>query len=153
MLNLRSVVAIAIYLTEMTMFSDCEKDSKNPSKLSSFEEGVYVWTYTTTNKYRGFSWNGTPTIEFKKGKYTYKNLWDSKYYTSGSGNYSINAGKIIFDLKSYPIPMESIGVIEELLLIGEYDYALDGKKLTFSKTVFPITPEVEYCCEFELVKK
>jgi hypothetical protein len=49
--------------------------------------------------------------------------------------------------------MEDIGVIEELLLIGEYDYTLDGKKLTFSKTVFPQTPEEEYRCEFELVKK
>jgi hypothetical protein len=151
-LNMRNVIAIAICLASMTMFSSCEKDSKNPPEPSSVEEGVYVGTYTTTNLYRGFSWTGTPTIELKKGKYTYKNLWDSKYYTSGSGNYSINDGKIIFDLISYPIPKESIGVIEELLLKGEYDYTLDGKKLTFSKTVFPINEEEEYRCEFELIK-
>ena len=49
--------------------------------------------------------------------------------------------------------MEDIGVVEELLLKGEYDYTVDGKKLTFTKTVFPITPEEEYRCEFKLIKK
>jgi len=72
---------------------------------------------------------------------------------SGYGNYSINENKIIFELISYPIPMEDIGVVEELLLKGEYDYTVDGKKLTFTKTVFPITPEEEYRCEFKLIKK
>ena len=37
-----------------------------------------------------------------------------------------------FELISYPIPMESIDVIEELLLKGEYDFTLDGEKLIMS---------------------
>ncbi|MDR2972457.1 MAG: hypothetical protein LBU83_11105 [Bacteroidales bacterium] len=152
-LNLKIVVAIAICLVGMTMFSGCEKNLSNPPIPSTVEEGVYVGTYTKTNLYRGFSWTATPTIELKKGKYSYKELSNGKYYTSGSGNYSINESKIIFELISYPIPMEDIGVIEELLLKGEYDYTLDGEKLKFSKTVFPLNEVEEYLCEFELIKQ
>ena len=132
------------------LFTSCSKDNL---EYENEIEGVYVGTYTTINLYRDFSWTATPTIELKKGKYTYKNLSNGAYYTSGSGNYSIKDNKIIFELISYPIPMETIGVIEELLLIGEYDYTFDGKKLTFSKAVYPLTPEEEYSCEFELIKE
>ena len=141
---MRYVVAIAICLAGMTMFSGC--------KNSSVEEGVYVGTYTITNLYRNFSWTANPTIELKNGGYTYKELSNGAYYTSGSGNYSINGNKIIFELISYPIPMEAIDVIEELLLKGEYSYKFNGEKLTFSKTVFPLSPEDEYRCEFKLKK-
>ena len=132
------------------MFTSCSKDNL---EYENEIEGVYDGTYTTTNLYRGFSWTATPTIELKKGKYTYKKLSNGAYYTSGSGKYSINDNKIVFELISYPIPMENIDVIEELLLIGEYDYTFDGQKLSFSKAVFPINPEEEYSCEFELTKK
>ena len=136
-------------------FTSCSKDNPDDENEDDENEieGIYVGTYTTTNLYRGFSWTATPIIELKKGKYTYKELSDGAYYTSGSGNYSIKENKIIFELISYPIPIEKIGVIEELLLIGEYDYVFDGKKLSFSKVVFPITSEEEYSCEFELTKK
>jgi hypothetical protein len=144
-LNMRKVVAIAICLAGMTMFSGCEKDPKNdPNTTSVPIEGIYVGTYTTTNLYRDFSWTTTPTIELKKGKYTYKDLSSGPYYTTGSGNYSINENIIQFELIEYPKPLEGIGVIEDLLLKGEYDYTFDGNNLIFSKTVFPLNPEEGY---------
>jgi len=71
-------------------------------------EGSYVGSYTTTNLTRDFSWNTTPTIEFKNGKYSYKGLADGGYYDSGSGNFTINGDKIIFELTNYDIPKEYI---------------------------------------------
>ncbi|MDL2296792.1 hypothetical protein LJC68_09660 [Bacteroidales bacterium OttesenSCG-928-B11] len=44
--------------------------------------------------------------------------------------------------------MESIGVIPEWLLQGEYKYKLDGEKLSFSKTTKVMGDKYSY--EFEL---
>ena len=87
------------------LFTSCSKDNL---EYENEIEGVYVGTYITTNLYRDFSWTATPTIELKKGKYTYKNLSNGAYYTSGSGNYSIIDNKIIFELISYPIDRKSV---------------------------------------------
>ena len=46
--------------------------------------------------------------------------------------------------------MEKIGVLEDWFLKGEYEYEIDGDKLTFSKTV--VVHEEEYLYKFELKK-
>jgi len=113
-------------------------------------EGTYIGTYTSTNLTRDFSWSSTPTIEFKNGKYSYKDLSNDNYYNTGSGNFTIKDNKILFELTDYDILMEKIGVLEDWLLKGEYEYEIDGDKLTFSKTV--VVHEEEYLYKFELKK-
>ena len=117
-------------------------------------EGVYVGSYTTTNLTRDFSWNTTPTIELKGGKYTYEETFEGSFYMNVSGNYSISNDKIIFELTNLDMPMVNFVVVEGfaiLLLEGEYNYTFDGEKLIFSKVVIS-SPE-EYSCEFELYKQ
>ena len=116
-------------------------------------EGTYVGIYTTTNLNRDFSWNTAPTIELKRGKFTYKETPEG-IYRDVYGNYSINNEKIIFEVENYDFPWSCILYVEgatTLLLEGEYDYRFDGKKLIFSKVVSN-SPE-NYMCEFELYKK
>ena len=116
-------------------------------------EGTFVGSYTTTNLNRNFSWSTAPTIEFKKGKFTYKETPESIIYQNVYGHYSINKKKIIFTLENYDFPWMEILYIEgatTLLLEGEYDYRFDGKKLIFSKVVS--YPPEKYKCEFELYK-
>jgi len=143
---LRKVVAIAICLVGMTMFSGCEKDPIDVNEI----DGTYVGTYTTTNLTHGFSWSYTPTIEFKNGKYTYKGLADGGFYDSGYGKFTINENKIIFELIHYDVPMQAIGVVDGWLLQGEYEYTFKGNKLNLSKT-YPVI-DMEYGCEFKLEK-
>ena len=148
-LNLRNVVAIAICLAGMTIFSGCEKNSDNDNNPNEIGD-VYVGTYTWSNLTRDWSWSSTPTIELKNGKYTYTGLSNDSYYDSGSGNFTIKDNTIIFELTYYPIPMEAIGVVDGWLLKGEYEYKLEGDKLSFSKTSTVMADEYRY--EFELKK-
>ena len=146
-LKTKDLVVIVIFLAGMTMFSGCEKAPKNkPNEI----EGIYVGTYTWTNLTRDWSWNTTPTIELRDGKYTYKGLSNDGYYDSGSGNFTISGDKIIFELTYYDIPIEYIGVVDSWLLKGEYKCEFGENKLIFSKTATVMADMYEYV--FELNK-
>ena len=137
----RLALMIILALTCGVVLTNCgeEKDVNETGD-------TYTGTYTWTNLTRDWSWSSTPTIELKNGKYTYRELSNGNYYNSGSGNYTINGNKILFELTDYDIPMEQIGVIEDWLLKGEYEYKIDGNKLMFSKT------SEEFSYKFELEK-
>jgi hypothetical protein len=157
-LQMRNVVATAICLAGMTMFPGCEHNpvsgSNNPSVSlrtagdAGEPEGTYAGTYTWTNLTRDESLSSTPTIELKAGKYTYKGLSNGGFYDSGSGNYTVEGDKIIFELTDCPAPVQAIGVIDSWLLDGEYAYEFDGNKLIFSKTSTLLEDEYRY--EFRL---
>jgi hypothetical protein len=163
-LKMRNVVAIAICLAGITMCSGCENNLINePNDLlvstqtatlraSDVKEidGIYIGTYSWTNLTHDWSLSSTPTIELKDGKYIYKGLSTDSFYDSGSGNYTIEGNKIIFELKDYPMPMQAIGVIDSWLLNGEYELKFDEDKLIFSKTSIIVADEYKY--KFELKK-
>ena len=134
------------------VFTSCGKDSLTDANEI---EGTYVGSYTTTNLTRGLSWDFTTTITLKEGKFTY-NETPEGIYRNVYGDYSINEGKIIFDVKNYDFPWGEILYVPgatTLLLEGEYNYTFNGKKIKFSKIVFALSPEEEFSCEFELYKK
>ena len=128
------------------LFTNCDK-VKDDNEI----EGIYVGTYTWSNLTRGFSSSSTPTIELKEGKYTYAGLANGSYFDSGSGNFTVNGSKIIFELTYYDSPMEMIGVIPEWQLRDEYKYKFNGSKLIFSKTCIVYGDECKY--EFELKRE
>jgi len=141
-MNMKRLALVTfLALTCGTLLTSCGKTDANEI------EGTYTGTYTSSNISRDFSWSSTPTIEFKNGKYTYSELSNNNYYNCGSGNFTIEGNKILFELLDYDIPMEDIGVIDEWLLKGEYEYKFYGNKLRFSKTV---TVGDKYSYEFEL---
>jgi hypothetical protein len=123
----------------------------NPLKAIRFHEidGIYVGTYTWTNLTRDWSSSSTPTIELKNGKYTYYGLSNDNYFNSGSGNFTVKSNKIIFELTYYDIPMEDIGVVDDWLVKGEYEYEFDGNNLIFSKTSMVHTEKYKYVFELE----
>ena len=139
----RLVVTIIISLICGIGLTNCDKET-DVNEI----EGTYVGTYSWKNITRDWSWSSTPTIELKNGKYTYKRLSNDNYYNTGSGNFTIQSNKISFELTNYDIPMEDIGVVDDWLLKGEYEYKFDGNKLTFSKT--STVYEERYSYEFEL---
>lgn len=147
-LKMKKIIAkFSLILICGIAFTNCNKNN-----LVDTDEidGTYIGNYTTTNLTHGFSWSSTLTIELKNGKYTYKGLADGGYYDSGYGKFTINGSKIIFELLHYDVPMEDIGVIDEWLLQGEYEYTFKGNKLKLSKT-YPVM-DMEYGCEFKLEK-
>jgi hypothetical protein len=163
-LKMRNVIATAICLAVMTAISGCEKnpvnDANNPvastraatpaSNDVNKPEGVYAGTYTWTNLTNDWSLSSAPTIELKAGKYTYNGLSNGSFFDSGSGNFTVEGNKIIFELTDCPKPMQTIGVIDSWQLNGEYEYKVDGDKLIFSKT--STLAEDEYRYEFKLKK-
>ncbi|MDR0231956.1 MAG: hypothetical protein LBI82_07540 [Dysgonamonadaceae bacterium] len=129
-LKMRNVIAIAICLAGTTMFSGCGNNlinEPNDSLISTQTatlrasdvkeiDGIYIGTYSWTNLTQNWSFSSMPTIELKDGKYTYKGLSNDSFYDRGSGNYTIEGTKIIFELKDCAMPMQAIGVIDSWLL-------------------------------------
>ena len=129
------------------VFTSCSKD--NLTDVNEID-GTYVGTYTWTNLTRNWSWSSTPSIELRNGKYTYKGLSNDSYYDSGSGNFTVEGNKIIFELTYYDIPMEKIGVVDDWLLKGEYEYKYDGNRLILSKTSTVYEEKYRYEFEFKI---
>lgn len=135
----------ALPMMVLTFLTGCEKDS-----LKNEIEGAYLGTYTWTNLTQSWSLNSTPIIELKNGKYTYYGLSNDSYYDSGSGTYKIKGNKIIFELSNFPVPIQSIGVVDSWLLKGEYEFTFEAGKLVFSKTTKVMAHEYKY--QFDLKK-
>jgi hypothetical protein len=159
--KMRNVVATAICLAGMTMISSCNNyssiDTNSQSVTTRSTEndvskmtGAYAGKYSWTNLTQDWSLSSTPTIEFKDGKYAYQGLSNDDFYDSGTGNFTVKGNKIIFELTSFPTPMQTIGVIDSWQLNGEYEYKMDGNNLTFSKTATLLDDEYKY--EFVLKK-
>jgi len=96
-------------------------------------EGKYTGTFTV--KYfieMPQSWvgsgNGKAAIEFKDGKFTSTGN-PNRVPAGGSGNYSIDGNKIIFQDENIWTADFDGG----LILSGEYDYIFKGKKLKISR--------------------
>ncbi|MDR2145408.1 MAG: hypothetical protein LBE91_02975 [Tannerella sp.] len=115
-----------------SLFLSCER---NEEISKSIEEGTFIGTFTVeyfVEMREGWSSSGTTTLELKNGKYTYTSDIPPKLCV---GNYSISDDKIVFeyDRPSSPddyqvSPYFDIG----LILDGVYDYAFDGKRMSFS---------------------
>ena len=98
---------------------------------SNIENGVYSGTFTVTYFVdMPESWgrgSGITTLELKNGKFTCAGN-PNRFPAGGSGNYSIQDDKIIFeDLSFWTADFDW-----NLILKGEYDYTFDGKRLKFS---------------------
>ena len=146
------VLKIILALSFGILLSSCDKAGNiNEIKDDNEIDGIYIGTYKWTNLTRDWWWSSTPIIELKNGKYSYKKLSNGYYYNNGSGNFTINGDKIIFELTYYDIPIETIGVVDDWLLKGEYECKFDGNILICSKTATVM--EEEYRYEFELKKK
>ena len=116
----RSFITGVIGLS-LLLFS-CSKNEAIEEVSVPLEEGIYTGTYTV-KRFAGMPgeyWgpgNWTTTLILNNGKYTIT--------TGGSGNYSINNGKIIFeDENVWTCDFDS-----NLILNGVYEYTFDGRKL------------------------
>ena len=140
----KSVLMITLALICGVVFTSCGKDV---NKI----EGTYAGTYYIANLSSGFSCSITSTIELKDGKYTYKVFSHFLSFDSGSGNFKIIGDKIIFELTDYDVPTEEapLGIIENYLLQGEYEYTLDKNNLTFSKSSTAYEENYRYELEFK----
>jgi major membrane immunogen (membrane-anchored lipoprotein) len=138
----KSVLRIIFALICGVVLTSCGKDA---NKI----EGSYVGTYAIANLTNGSSWSITSTIEFKDGKYTYKVFSHFLSFDSGSGNFTIKDNKIIFELTNYDVEDAPIGIIEDYLLKGEYEYTLDKDNLTLSKTSTAYDEKYKYELEFK----
>ena len=140
----KSILMITLALICGVVCTSCDKDV---NKI----EGAYVGTYSIANLTSGLSCSITSTIELKDGKYTYKVFSHFLSFDSGSGNFKIIGNKIIFELINYDVPMEEapLGIIEDYLLQGEYEYTLDENNLTFSKSSTAYEEKYRYELEFE----
>ena len=125
------------------IFTNCDKEI-DANEIEGTYAGTYTWTYND-----GSPSGSTPTIELRDGKYTYQGLSGGNYFDSGYGKFTINGNKIIFELTYYDIPMEDIGVNQNWLLQGEYQYEFDEDKLTFSKTISDTDGKFKYVFEFK----
>ena len=112
------------------LFLSCGKSGEF---FSSIEEGIYSGTLTV--EYFGDmppkSWwgggSGKVTLELVDGGFTCS--YSSDIPGGGSGNYSINDNKIIFNEEHVWTAKFDGG----LILNGEYNFSFDGEKLKFSK--------------------
>ena len=141
---MRNVVAVAICLAGMMMFSGCKKETNNPPQHDKID-GIYVGTLTTTNLTTNSSHISTPTIDLRYGTYSYEGLTTGSWWCCGSGNFTYSDDKITFR-KSYnnepTITMYFDGELD-----GVYNYKLEGDSLFFSKTT-----TLGFRYEFELKK-
>jgi len=144
---MRNVVAVAICLAGMMMFSGCKKETNNPPQRDKID-GIYLGTLTTTNLTTNSSHISTPTIDLKYGTYSYEGL-TSGSCCCGAGNFTTQ-GDMIFFRKSRPNgPTEHIWCGNELN--GDYDYRFEGDSLFFSKIFNFFSTEYKY--EFALKKE
>lgn len=120
-------------------------------------EGTYVGTYTTIGP--ELFWKTSPTIEFKNGKYAGSGFSDGSHFDIQSGNFTVNLreNKLIFDLTNIEHDPSAPNIDfmltpwhSDWYLSGEYEYKIDGDKLTFSKNV--VVEEKQYEFKFELNK-
>ena len=130
----RYIVVIGV-IGFFSLFLSCDRHKEMPKPI---EEGTFTGTFTVeyfVEIREGWSSSGTTTLELKNGKYTYTSEIPPKLCV---GNYSITNDKIVFEYErepSYPDlsqvpPYFDVGLIPN----GVYDYAFDGKKLSFSVT-------------------
>ena len=113
----------------------CNKENIN------IEEGVYKGTFTFT--YVSVMQTGQTTLVLKDGKYSCTGN-RSRIPAGGSGTYTINKNKIIFEDENIWLHQ----FYSNLILDGEYNYQLDGKKLRISA----IKNNVEYY-DYDLEKQ
>ena len=96
-------------------------------------EGIYSGTFTVryiSDVPEWWYWDfesGETTLELKNGKYTCEGNPD-RIPVGGSGNYSINHQKIIFEDENF----WTADFDWNLILNGEYEYTFDGRRLKFS---------------------
>ena len=115
------------------VFTSCDKVVATDDNLKIIEEGIYSGTLTV--EYFGDmppkSWwgggSGKVTLELVDGGFTCS--YSIAIPCGGSGNYSINDNKIIFNEEHVWTANFDGG----LILDGEYNFSFDGKKLKFSK--------------------
>jgi hypothetical protein len=103
------------------LFFSCDKNDTNVT----VEEGVYSGTFSV--KYSGGSNSGITTLELKNGKFTCT-AGTNRFPAGGSGNYTVKNDKIIFE----DVNFWTADFDWNLILNGEYDYTINGKKLKFS---------------------
>ena len=113
----------------------CYNDKGNEVEYGDLE-GVYTGTFTLrycSDVPEWWYWNytsGETTLELKNGKFTCTGN-PNRIPAGGSGNYSINNNKIIFEDVNY----WTANFDWNLILNGEYDYTFDGNNLKFSKVL------------------
>jgi len=88
-------------------------------------EGFYTGTFTV--KYRDIVSSGTTVLELKDGRFINTGNYN-RVPAGGSGTYSINNDKIIFNDEN----IWTANFDWNLILNGEYDYTFDGNRLKFS---------------------
>lgn len=109
-------------------FSSC---SELPAENKPLEEAVYSGIFTVTYKSDGWGGgkhSGATTVVLSDGKYTcYVGNTDG-IPAGGSGSYTVEEGKIIFNDENCWLAYFDWG----LILNGEYDFAFNGKRLKIS---------------------
>ena len=136
----------------MLLITSCKEDEDILSKIDS----TYVGTYTTTGP--ELLSITAPIIEFNDEKFACNGLSNGHFHDIQSGNFTITDNKIIFELTHIehdPSMPNNIDLMlapwfDDWLLKGEYEYKIDGNKLSFSKTATVL--EKEYKFEFEFIK-
>ena len=149
-LNLRNVIAIAICLAGMAIFSSCEKNSNVDGIESAFSG-----TFSVTELPSDPMYNGTLTLELRKnGKYSIFGLLHNQ--SEFSGDYSMSDNKLTFDVKVWKTDYVNkdgsiIAYDFDTFIVpqGEYIYTFDGNKLKFSRTYDDFNRKYEW----DLTKK
>jgi len=119
-----------------SLFLSCSKNEE----ISKFPEngtfsGVYTWTYKILTDEQTMSWSWVSserkfTLELKNGTYTCGGNDKGLSSSYGTGTFSVEKDKIIFNDEVARIALYSW----DWILGGKYNFTFDGKKLQFSKS-------------------
>ena len=109
------------------VFTSCSSELTSEELTEELTEGKFSGRFTVKRfagmpgDYWGAGGNWTATLVLNNGKYTIT--------TGGSGNYSLNNGKIIFeDENAWTCDFD-----HNLILNGVYEYTFNGRKLKISQ--------------------
>jgi hypothetical protein len=113
-------VELILFTIALGLFS-CGKDNPRTPR------GTYTGTFTAT--YPSGPQVGSTSLELKNGRFSCSGNTD-RIPAGGSGTYSIDDDKIIFDDEN----AWTTDFDGNLILSGAYDYTIDGDRLNFSKS-------------------
>ena len=135
----RLVIIIFSALICGALFTSCSSKAESEERVSTLQNGIYsgIFTHTrqvlTNEQTMSWSWVSSEskfTLELNNGGYICGGDYEGVPSSYGAGTFSVEKDKITFIDEVARIALYSW----DWILVGEYNYTFDGKKLKFSKS-------------------
>lgn len=143
---MRTLHFLSTILTFSLLLFSCNKEATKIEELQIEDLKIFDGTYTGTFtvQYSLATKTGPVTLELNDGKYTCSGNYNT-ILAGGLGTFLTKSGTITFNaMSAWP----AVGSFDAYTILnGQYNYSLDGKKLTISAVRNNIVGHYEYNLE------